>query len=138
MDESCVIHFGKGNKVDNAHVVWTTPLSYCICNLRPLVPYHLLVCPIRIVERYNDLTEDECLDLWKCGAKACKLLKRITNGKFDSVVQDGVTAGQNVMHVHLHVLSTTGEAKYDVSPSERRDRTFEEMAAEVRYMQEFL
>eukprot|EP01071_Lankesteria_metandrocarpae_P008953 Lankesteria_metandrocarpae@DN5095_c0_g1_i4.p1 len=92
-----------------------------------------------LLQRYNDLTEDECLDLWKCGAKACKLLKRITNGKFDSVVQvcfheedwvsivcmqivlqDGVTAGQNVMHVHLHVLSTTGEAKYDVSPSERR------------------
>ncbi|XP_038980806.1 bifunctional bis(5'-adenosyl)-triphosphatase/adenylylsulfatase FHIT-like isoform X1 [Phoenix dactylifera] len=51
-------------KIDRSEVFYSTPLSYAMVNLRPLLPGHVLVCPGREVKRFVDLSADETSDLW--------------------------------------------------------------------------
>ncbi|XP_021279058.1 bifunctional bis(5'-adenosyl)-triphosphatase/adenylylsulfatase FHIT isoform X2 [Herrania umbratica] len=51
-------------KIDSKEVFYSTPFSYAMVNLRPVVPGHVLVCPRREVKRFVDLTVDETSDLW--------------------------------------------------------------------------
>ena len=41
------------------HVFYETPLSFAFVNLKPVVPGHVLVCPKRIVEKYEEMTTEE-------------------------------------------------------------------------------
>ncbi|KAL6884136.1 HIT-like domain-containing protein [Trichoderma longibrachiatum] len=93
-------------------VFLTTPHSYGLVNLKPLLPGHILICPLKPHARLLDLSPAETADLFAAVQLAQKLLARLyfpdpadpTSGSFTVALQDGAEAGQTIPHVHVHVI----------------------------------
>jgi bis(5'-adenosyl)-triphosphatase len=85
-----------------------TPYSFAFVNLKPILPGHVLVSPLRRVPRLRDLSPTEVADLFGCVQSVGKMLERAFRATALNVaVQDGVDAGQSVPHVHVHVIPRT-------------------------------
>ncbi|KAG9258955.1 HIT-like domain-containing protein [Emericellopsis atlantica] len=92
-----------------------TDHSFAVVNLKPLLPGHILVCPLQPHRRLADLTPAETGDLFTTAQLTQKLLGRAyfpaphdaTAGSFTVAVQDGPESGQTVPHVHVHVIPRT-------------------------------
>eukprot|EP00879_Flechtneria_rotunda_P017985 GHRR01018849.1.p1 GENE.GHRR01018849.1~~GHRR01018849.1.p1 ORF type:complete len:204 (+),score=56.53 GHRR01018849.1:171-782(+) len=138
-----------------------TQLSFAFVNLKPIVPGHVLVSPMRVVPRFADLTPAEVSDLWQLAQLVGQTLEpHYGANSLTLAVQDGPDAGQTVPHVHVHVLPRKpgdfkkndevydeldkGEAEYtrlkeasqlDLD-KERVARTREEMATEAAQLRQ--
>ncbi|CVK89512.1 hypothetical protein FPRO06_03987 [Fusarium proliferatum] len=95
-------------------VFLTTPYSFALVNLKPLIQGHVLVCPHNPHKRLTDLTPTEISDLFTTVQLTQRLLARAyfrtpepKAGSFSVAVQDGADAGQTVPHVHVHVVPRT-------------------------------
>ncbi|EGO59126.1 hypothetical protein NEUTE1DRAFT_78895 [Neurospora tetrasperma FGSC 2508] len=129
------IHFGPF-KVTN-QVFLRTPHSFALVNLKPLLPGHVLVCPLVPHKRLTDLSPAEVTDLFSTVQVVQRMLGRYyfhpvmleTGGSFNIAVQDGPEAGQTVSHVHVHVIPRIRNvsAKDTETPS---DALYEWMAEE--------
>ncbi|KAI9844837.1 MAG: hypothetical protein M1837_005255 [Sclerophora amabilis] len=88
-----------------SQVFHTTPHSFCLVNLKPLLPGHVLVCPLRRTARLTDLTPREVSDLFLTVQRVGRMVQRVFDASSLNVaVQDGREAGQSVEHVHAHVI----------------------------------
>ncbi|XP_021099762.1 bis(5'-adenosyl)-triphosphatase isoform X2 [Heterocephalus glaber] len=82
-----------------------TELSFALVNRTPVVPGHVLVCPLRPVERFHDLHPEEVADLFRVTQRVGTVVERHFQGtSLTFSMQDGPEAGQTVKHVHVHVL----------------------------------
>jgi diadenosine tetraphosphate (Ap4A) HIT family hydrolase len=72
---------------------------------KPAVPGHVLIIPTRHVERFEDLTPSEVLEMGETIKKVDAAVRRIygTTG-YLLVQKNGREAGQTVPHVHFHYL----------------------------------
>ncbi len=72
--------FGDAISISPKHVFYETPLSFAFVNLKPVVPGHVLVCPKRIVEKYEEMTTEEISDAMSVSQKvavgACPFWRR--------------------------------------------------------------
>jgi len=93
-------------KVLASQIVMSSQLSFVAVNLKPVVPYHLLVIPKRTgADKLCDLTCDEIADLFNLVKKTQKLVEHLRGFHSSTIaIQDGEDAGQTVRHVHVHVL----------------------------------
>lgn len=81
---------------------------YAFLDLFPRRPGHTLVVPERGVSRLADLLPDERRVLMDGVAEAQRRLSQVFDTEdFLVLVHDGVGAGQEVPHVHVHVLPRT-------------------------------
>lgn len=97
------IHFS--NFLVTPQVFHLTPHSFGLVNLKPLLPGHILICPLRPLPRLADLSREEITDLFLTVQKVQKTLKRLYKAEaFNVAIQDGEAAGQSVAHVHCHVI----------------------------------
>lgn len=86
-------------------VVLETPLFVVIRDKYPVAPGHTLVIPKRHAVTYFDLTEDEVRELWETVQKVKSLLdKELEPDAYNVGFNAGETAGQTVMHCHIHVI----------------------------------
>ncbi|KAJ5923958.1 Histidine triad (HIT) protein [Penicillium verhagenii] len=93
------IHFGS------FLVFHTTPLTFALVNLKPILPGHILVSPRRVVPRVSDLTPAETSDLFLTVRRVGRMVERVYGASsLNIAVQDGVDAGQSVPHVHAHII----------------------------------
>lgn len=123
-------HAGQTPPLTQQQVFLTTPHSFALVNLKPLLPGHVLVCPSRPHRRLTDLTLPEVTDLFATVQRVQRMLARhyfpqapghaasssasaslssssqapAPGGSFNIAVQDGPEAGQTVAHVHVHVI----------------------------------
>lgn len=82
-----------------------TPLSFALVNLKPLLPGHVLVSPLRVVRRFNDLTPSEVSDLFMTVQRVSRMVERVFKASaLNIAIQDGGDAGQSVPHVHAHII----------------------------------
>ena len=96
--------FGK-HVIKASVVFFRSKLSYGFVNGKPVVPGHVLVAPLRTVERFCDLTEDEVTDLFLSTQKISGVVEQEFKASSLTVaIQDGPEAGQTVRHVHVHIL----------------------------------
>ncbi|KAJ4516332.1 Dinucleoside triphosphate hydrolase [Exophiala dermatitidis] len=80
-------------------------LSFGLVNLKPLLPGHVLICPVRCVPRLSQLSSAETADLFQTVQRVSRTLERLYSASaFNVAVQDGVDAGQSVPHVHVHII----------------------------------
>lgn len=92
-----------------------TQHSFALVNLKPLIPGHILVCPLTPHLRLTDLTAPETSDLFATVQLTQRLLAPLyfpkpedpQSGSFTIALQDGPEAGQTVPHVHVHVIPRT-------------------------------
>ena len=95
-----------GQHIIKASVVFfRSTLSYGFVNRKPVVQGHVLVAPLRIVNRFCDLTEDEVADLFLSTQKISGVIEQEFKASSLTVaIQDGPEAGQTVPHVHVHIV----------------------------------
>lgn len=97
------IHFGSFPV--NSQVFHITPLSFALVNLKPLLPGHVLVSPLRVVPRISDLSPAEVTDLFLTVQRVSRMIGRVYDAtSLNIALQDGVDAGQSVPHVHTHII----------------------------------
>ena len=100
---STPIHFGAF--AVTAQVFHLTKHSFAFVNLKPLLPGHVLVSPLRPVPRLADLSADEASDLMRTVQRVGRTVERVFRGSALNVaIQDGRDAGQSVPHVHAHII----------------------------------
>ncbi|XP_039111629.1 bis(5'-adenosyl)-triphosphatase, partial [Hyaena hyaena] len=74
-----------------------TELSFALVNRKPVVPGHVLVCPLRPVERFRDLRPDEVADLFQATQRVGMVVEKHFQGtSLTFSIQDGPEAGQTV------------------------------------------
>lgn len=71
----------------------------------PISPGHTLVIPRRHVASLADLNADEACALWALlGEARAELDDAFKPDGYNVGVNDGVAAGQTVMHLHVHLI----------------------------------
>ncbi|XP_031423384.1 bis(5'-adenosyl)-triphosphatase isoform X2 [Clupea harengus] len=123
--------FRFGQHIIKASAVFLkTELSFAVVNRKPVVPGHVLVCPLRPVERFRDLSPDEVADLFSTTQRVANVVEQHFCGTSLTIaIQDGPEAGQTVK------LQKHDKENEDV-PS--KWRTEEEMAAEASVLRNLL
>lgn len=82
-----------------------TPVALAILDSFPVNPGHTLIIPRRHVASYFEISTDEQNALWQLVNTAKTLLeKRFQPDGFNVGINIGETAGQSVMHVHIHLI----------------------------------
>ena len=91
--ESIIIKFGPYSIPIQDQVFYKSSLSFALVNLKPLQVGHVLVCPLRSVDRIRDLHEDEINDLAKSVLKVRAMLyEQYGATGFNIGIQDGKAA----------------------------------------------
>ncbi|XP_066472489.1 bis(5'-adenosyl)-triphosphatase [Tiliqua scincoides] len=145
------LRFGQ-HLIKPSVVFLKTELTFALVNRKPVVPGHVLVCPLRPVERFRDLRPEEVADLFRTTQLVGNAVERHFGGTSLTIaVQDGPEAGQTVKHVHVHILPrkagdfSRNDSIYDelqrhdkeVEDSPSKWRSDEEMAAEAASLQKY-
>ncbi|EON66083.1 hypothetical protein W97_05326 [Coniosporium apollinis CBS 100218] len=110
-------------------VFHSTPHTFALVNLKPILPGHVLISPHRRVPRLRDLTPTEISDLFLTVQRVSRMIERVFNATaLNIAIQDGADAGQSVPHLHAHViprregdLEGGGDAVYDLIEGEEGD-----------------
>jgi len=102
---------------------------FVMFNAFPYNPGHLMVAPYRHVAGYEDLTEEELLEMHVTAQKCIRLIKSLMKPQgFNLGVNIGKTAGAGFAgHVHLHIV-----------PRWEGDTNFMPVTAGVRVLPESL
>jgi diadenosine tetraphosphate (Ap4A) HIT family hydrolase len=98
--------------VGEARIVWSSAAALALWDAFPVSKGHALVVPRRHVASWRDLTAAEKAELL-AGVDALRELLDAEHRPdgYNIGCNDGVAAGQTVMHVHLHVIPRyTGDA----------------------------
>lgn len=91
--------------IPSSQVFAKTRHSFAFVNHRPVLHGHVLVSPLRICKKYKDLSDEEVSDLMLLVRKVETVLERLYETDSTTItIQDGVSAGQSVFHVHVHLL----------------------------------
>lgn len=122
-----------------ASVIWRDDCVWAFLDIAPLVPGHALVVPVGHAEGLRDLAPEAGMALFRVAQQVAGGLRRIDPGLggVNLFLADGREAGQEILHVHLHVLPRRrGDGvRIDLGPVHRRhpDREeLNEMAARLR------
>ncbi len=73
-------------------------------DINPQAPTHILIVPKEHREKLSDYGEDDALLLGKVQAAAVEIAERERLSDFRAVINCGEGAGQEVFHLHLHLL----------------------------------
>lgn len=112
----------QGFDLDNAKIkertIGRNHLAFAFLSHMPIVPGHLLICPIRIVESSEKLRGEEWQAILDLQLQACQALRKTLNAEgFNFAWNLGEMAGQTVPHFHLHVVprkaGDTGILQYE-------------------------
>jgi diadenosine tetraphosphate (Ap4A) HIT family hydrolase len=86
-------------------IVSATPLVLLVRDAFPLSNGHSLIIPRRHITSFFDLSADEQSDMLATLAAAKSNLDvTVKPDGYNFGVNDGLAAGQTVMHVHLHLI----------------------------------
>ncbi|XP_063283660.1 bis(5'-adenosyl)-triphosphatase [Pelobates fuscus] len=115
------VKFGQ-HLIKQSVIFLKTAFSFALVNRKPVVPGHVLVCPIRSTKRFRDLSPEEVSDLFLTVQKVANVVECHFGGTAITIsLQDGPEAGQTVHHVHVHILPRR------VGDFERNDQIYEEL-----------
>ena len=92
--------------VDSSRIVWSVPSrGIIIRDAYPVQQGHLLVIPPKHVASLRDLGGGERDDLFFLVEKARHFVMSMLSPDGVNIgINDGVAAGQTVMHLHVHVI----------------------------------
>lgn len=71
----------------------------------PVTPGHLLIIPFRHVSSFFTITEEEHTAMWNLVRMGKRYLDEVFQPEgYNIAINDGVVAGQTVMHLHIHLI----------------------------------
>lgn len=86
--------------------VYEDDLFYAFRDINPAAPCHVLIVPKKVIPKISDAQEDDALLLGKLVLAANKVAAQlgIAEDGYRFVINCGENGGQEVMHLHLHIL----------------------------------
>jgi histidine triad (HIT) family protein len=98
----CAVSAGQAER----SLVYEDETSVAVMDISPVNPGHVLVIPKEHVVGLDDLTEDTASHLMSIAMRVARGLRRssIRSEGINLFVADGEAAGQDVFHLHMHVL----------------------------------
>ncbi|KAL8665040.1 MAG: hypothetical protein Q9202_002596 [Teloschistes flavicans] len=97
------VHFGSF--LVTSQVFHKTAHSFALVNIKPLLPGHVLVSPLRAAKRLSDLNHAEITDLFLTVQEVGRMVERVYGASsLNIAIQDGPAAGQSVPHLHTHII----------------------------------
>lgn len=79
--------------------------TIALCTHRPITPGHVLVISKRHVERFENLTDEECLAITKTIKKVHRAVSKVFGtDPYLLHEKNGSEVGQSVYHVHFHYV----------------------------------
>jgi ATP adenylyltransferase len=86
-------------------VIHESELSVVSVNLYPYNPGHLIIFPKRHVLKYEELQDEEALDIHQLSAKAIRILSKAWRAEgFNLGYNLGKHSGGSIPHIHLHIV----------------------------------
>lgn len=80
----------------------------------PCNPGHVLVVPKQHHESFSEMNEEEASALGKAALKVAKAIIKATGFEdFNLLMNNGIEAGQEVMHAHLHIMPRTADDEFE-------------------------
>jgi histidine triad (HIT) family protein len=107
---------------ERGSIVHEDEAAFVLMDIAPVTPGHALVIPKRHADRLAQLDETTGGRLFALGMRAARAL-RSSGLRCDGVnlfLADGAAAGQDVFHVHLHVIPRFGGDGVRVSAGRSR------------------
>ena len=111
------------NKEITASAFYATDQFSALYNIAPVLPGHSLIIPKKHYTSLSELSDNELGEMMIFARKITTVLKAVFNcNGFDWTIQDGVSAGQTIPHLHLHIIPrkpfdiTKGEEWYSKIP----------------------
>jgi histidine triad (HIT) family protein len=90
------------------HHIHVTEHTFAIADMHPAAPGHTLVISKRHAPTIFDLTDDEVLYVHRALRDLRELLAGTYGVKaFNVLANSGASAGQTVMHAHVHIIPRT-------------------------------
>ena len=105
--EGCIFcDFPAEHCDDEYYILYRGTTCFVILNLYPYNPGHMMVVPYRHTNLYEDLTDDEYLEISRLTARIMRTLKHLMGPDgFNTGMNLGKTAGAGIAdHLHLHVV----------------------------------
>lgn len=88
-----------------ARIVYETDTVLSFLDANPLAPGHILVVPKEGYQRLRDLPDGVATDLWAAVDELAPRVEDAVDADALTVgVNDGEAAGQEVPHVHVHLI----------------------------------
>ena len=85
-------------------LIYETKHSYVAINLHSLKKGHLMIMPIRHVDKYNDLTLEEAKDMFDLIELFSEIIKK-AYGDYPIVTINPIH-GRSLPHLHIHLIPT--------------------------------
>ena len=124
--------FGQ-HSIDSSQIFYQRKFVFAFTNLRPFLPGHVLLAPVRQEKKFANLTETEAMEMWISAKNIAENLKKYYH--LDSVqisIQDGEDSGQTVEHCHIHIIPIPQNYNpRKIDDITRKNLTKEEMAQEA-------
>lgn len=111
-------------------IVWRDDRVVSFLTIAPIRPGHLLVVPVRQVDRWTDLDEDT----WLAVSRAQLWVGTALQIAMQPVRVGAIIAGLEVPHCHVHLVPITTEADLDfrLADSDPDPTEMDDAAAAVR------
>jgi diadenosine tetraphosphate (Ap4A) HIT family hydrolase len=91
--------------VEESRIIVENETAVVFPDAFPVADGHVLVVPKRHVASLFDLSDEEQISIWKLVALVRgKLVSELHPEGFNVGVNDGVAAGQTVLHAHVHLI----------------------------------
>lgn len=92
-------------QVLEAQVFYKQTLTEALYSYKPVFPGHCLIIPKRHVERFEELTDDEILQIGQVIKKVNRAVQAVFQTSAYLLLQkNGKEVGQTVPHVHFHYI----------------------------------
>ena len=105
-DASVFTTIGQSNEDEANFVIARTQHGYAVLNTNPYNGGHVLIVPYKQVPDFDDLTDEENMDLIKLMQRVKRALKETMNPDgFNIGVNLGQLAGAGIEeHLHIHIV----------------------------------
>ena len=91
------------NKEIPSNLVYESENTVAINDINPVAPVHILVIPKKHIESLNELNDKDLMAELLFSVKEIRKKLNITD--YRTVINTGKGAGQEVFHIHLHIIS---------------------------------
>lgn len=106
-DDNCIFCQIVDGEIPS-HTVYEDETVFAFLDANPLAPGHTLVIPKNHYERLNDVPEDAAADLYAAVHELVPAAEAAVDAPASTVAfNNGEAAGQEVPHVHAHIVPRT-------------------------------
>jgi histidine triad (HIT) family protein len=97
-------------------ICYEDAVSLAIMDIQPVNPGHLLVVPRDHYESLVDVPRETARHLFDVALQLGPIVRRLAGAEgLNVIVSSGATAGQDVLHYHVHVIPRRADDGFDVA-----------------------